>query len=191
MISQDARATSSTPAGSNPRGSQWVELIHEISKCHRLVREALNSHASRWKVNDTEFLTIWICQRSGQDGISQSDLAAAMGASTARISGLVEDLRQRGLLVSHRNPRDRRRQLWRPTNRGSEIIRLVCQQLGETPAVSDLGVSAGDQAKLFGLLRRLSEQSDLSTGLTVFTEDIADEGPCTEAHHESVQRRAV
>lgn len=191
MIPPSTGSTPSACARSEPRGAQWVELIHEISKCHRLVRNALNEHAARWKVNDTEFLVLWLCERAGPDGIAQNELAVAVGASAARMSGLVEDLRGRGLLVSHRSQQDRRRQLWQPTADGTQILHHVQKTLADTSAVAGVSTSLGEQQTLFDLLRRLTRTSENSSGLALFTEDLPDREPCTEAHHENAHRRAV
>jgi DNA-binding MarR family transcriptional regulator len=191
MISPPTGSTPSAYARSEPRGKRWVELIHGISRCHRLMRDALNALASRWKVNDTEFLVLWLSERAGADGIAQAELVVAIGASAARISGMVEDLRQRGLLVSHRSQKDRRRQLWRPTAEGTRILHHVCQTLAESPAAAGANISISEQKMLFDLLRRLTNSSDNSTGLALFTEDPPSREPCTEAHHENAHRRAV
>ena len=191
MISPSTGSTPAASARSEPRGKRWVELIHEISKCQRLMRDALNALASRWKVNDTEFLTLWLSDRAGADGIAQSELVVAIGASAARISGLVEDLRRRGLLASHRSQKDRRRQLWRPTADGAQLLHHVCESLAESPAAAGKSISISEQRMLFDLLRRLTHSSDNSTGLALFTEDSPGRQLCTEAHHENAHRRAV
>ena len=191
MIPPSTGSTPSACARSEPCGAQWVELIHEISKCHRLVRDALNEHAGRWNVNDTEFLVLWLCERAGSDGIAQNELAVAVGASAAGMSGLVEKLRGRGLLASRRGRQDRRRQLWQPTDDGTHILRDVCAALENTPAVAGLTISFQEQRTLFDLLQRLTQTSDNSTGLALFKDDLPDREPRTEAHHENAHRRAV
>jgi DNA-binding MarR family transcriptional regulator len=60
---------------------------------------------------------------------SQLELAQRMGMSPAQISGLVEVLRQRALLVSERSPRDRRRQTWRLTAAGEKVLIALDTQL--------------------------------------------------------------
>ena len=191
MIPPPTGSTRSACARSEPCGAQWVELIHEISNCHRLVRNALNEHVSRWNVNDTEFLVLWLCDRAGPDGIAQNELAVAVGASAARMSGLVENLRGRGLLASRRSQQDRRRQLWQPTADGTQILRDVCAALANTPAVAGLTISLQEQQTLFDLLRRLTQTTDPPTGLALFTDDLPNRESSTEAHHENAHRRAV
>jgi DNA-binding MarR family transcriptional regulator len=191
MTSPTADSPPTACKRAEPLGAAWVELIHELSKSHRQVRDALGAVVGRWNLNDTEFLVLWMCERNGPRGIAQNALASAVGASAARISGLVENLRERGLLTSHRSQRDRRRQMWQPTADGLSVLRHVYRALSESHAVAGASISLDERRNLYDLLRRLAGTSDDSIGLALFTEDTPDRKPCTEAHHENAHRRAV
>ena len=191
MIPTSAGSKPSERAPADLDAARLLELIHEISKCHRLVRGALRKHVRRWEVSDTEFLVLWLCERARPTGMAQNELAAAVGVSAARMSGLVEHLRQRGYLISQRSDNDRRRQLWRPTPDGCEILHSIGVCLAESSAAWDSTISLQDQQSLVDLLRRLTCTVDRPTGLALFREEAPDRESSTEAHNESAHRRTV
>jgi DNA-binding MarR family transcriptional regulator len=165
-------------------------LIQEIGQCHRLVRTALNQLTRRWALSDTEFLVLWLCGRARPNGIAQNDLAAAVGASAARMSGLVEQLRHRDLLVSKRSSQDRRRQLWQPTSRGLRTIDAVCAELARVGSDTDSGVSLPDRRSLIDLLRHLTRTIDRPEFLAFCQNGLPEGDTRMEAHHEQARRRA-
>ena len=191
MIPTSAGSKPSERAPDDLDAARLLELIHEISKCHRLVRGALHKHVRRWEMSDTEFLVLWLCERARSTGMAQSELAAAVGVSAARMSGLVEHLRQRGYLISQRSDSDRRRQLWQPTPDGCEILQSISACLSELSAVWDSTISQQDQQSLVDLLRRLTFNVNRPIGLALFREETPDQESCTEAHNENAHRRAV
>ena len=87
----------STPGGAKPpvrapgdvEATRLLDFIHEILACHQLIRRALLEHVRRWEMSDVEFLALWLCERAQAAGMPQSELAAAVGVSAARMSGLV------------------------------------------------------------------------------------------------------
>jgi DNA-binding MarR family transcriptional regulator len=191
MIPSTSGSTPPVSAQCKLHGIQWVELICEISKYQRLVRNVLNEQVGRWALSDTEFLVLWLCERAGPEGIAQNELATAVSVSAAGMSGFVEKLRSRGVLESHRSPQDRRRQLWRPTKDGTRLLRDVCSALSKPTAVAGVAISLEEQRTLFDLHRCLTQDIDQSTGLALYRENSPDREPCTEAHHENARRRAV
>lgn len=75
------------------------------------------------------FSVLQACAEGTEKGLAQNDLAAATGSSPAHISGLVEQMRRDGWLDGHRDPTDRRRQVWRLTPTGQAIWQAIVLEL--------------------------------------------------------------
>jgi DNA-binding MarR family transcriptional regulator len=133
-----------------------VELTHELSRCHRLLRVWLQDRLRPWKIRDTEFLVLWLCDRFAAQGVVQHELAAAVGVSEAQMSGLVERLRQNGLLVGCRGEPDRRRQYWRLTAEGTDLLARVRAAVNEWPAGTLASCLLPDQRALLQLVQKLA-----------------------------------
>src|SRR5699024_6079634 len=90
----------------------------------------------RHDLSDVEMSLLWQCHRAIPVGQGQIELATAMSVSPAQISGLVEQLRERGLLAGCRDPRDRRRQVWQVTPAGNHLLEQVLVELEPLAAQS-------------------------------------------------------
>lgn len=108
---------------------RWAELVEHISSHGRLLRRALGERVVRHGLNDSQFSILWACLKAPQSGLAQNELAAELGLSAAHVSGQVEQLRDRGLLDGERGQRDRRRQMWRLSAGGHELLQQLLRQL--------------------------------------------------------------
>ena len=93
-------------------------------------------------VGETEFRLLWLLQDgAGQSPefphVDQSCLAQQLAVSPAQVSGLVERLQSRGLLEHQSCDDDRRRQLWRLTAAGRELIAGVVAALARSVAAKE------------------------------------------------------
>ena len=143
-------------APTQANGGTLVELIHGLSRCHRLLRTWLDEQLRPWNLRDTEFWVLWLCGRSASGGVVQHELAAAAGVSEAQMSGVVERLRQNGLLIGCRSEPDRRRQYWRLTAAGNELLGRIHEVLGEWPSDAETAFSRQDQGTLLELVQKLT-----------------------------------
>lgn len=125
---------------SDPAPNAWLSLVLKLSQCSRQLRRALAELASQHGLSDTDSLALWVCQQSGAVGQPQHDLATQMGISPAQLSGLLEALGERGLLIGRRPSHDRRRQYWRITPVGAELLRQLFADLSAwcRPLVGEL-----------------------------------------------------
>ncbi len=151
------------PAGENvphepmrADGGTLVELIHELSRCQRLLRAWLDERLRPWDLRDTDFWALWLCSRWAPRGVVQHELATAAGVSEAQMSGLVERLRQNGLLIGCRSEPDRRRQYWRLTAAGNELLTRIRAGLGEWPTATAMAFSRQDRGTLLELVQKLT-----------------------------------
>ncbi len=75
-------------------------------------------------LKEAEFRLLWALF-SGDTRFHQAELAESLGCSPAQVSGLVERQRLRGLIVGQAASGDRRRQIWRITPQGCELLEKV------------------------------------------------------------------
>jgi MarR family transcriptional regulator, organic hydroperoxide resistance regulator len=92
----------------------------------------------------------------GQRGpMPMSDLAGTLRCDTSNVTGIVDRLEDRGLVVRGSAPHDRRVKLLELTEHGAEIGRELGRRLSEPPAGLS-ALSASDQRVLRDLLRRVA-----------------------------------
>jgi DNA-binding MarR family transcriptional regulator len=103
------------------RVDQFLRLMFWASAAGRNLRRCLNVVARSAELTDGELLAVWLCLGEA-GGMVQGELAAALGISPAQMSGIVERLRQRGLIEMHRQALDRRRQVWRGTTAARQLL---------------------------------------------------------------------
>jgi DNA-binding MarR family transcriptional regulator len=99
-----------------------LHLLLDASAATRAWRSQLAEQVAACEVTDQEFFTLWLCAEAPAGCRGQGDLAGALGVSAAQMSGLVERLRQRGLLQVERLGNDRRRQVWMLTSAGITLL---------------------------------------------------------------------
>ena len=128
-VPQSAACPDTSWTGSAER---LLRLVYRTSTSARQLRRLLAERVARWNLSDSEMLILWLCGRPGKSGTVQGELASALGISPAQTSALVEGLRKRGLLQQERSPLDRRRQIWRLSAAGENLL----GQMG--PVITDL-----------------------------------------------------
>jgi DNA-binding MarR family transcriptional regulator len=147
-----------------PSDATLLLLIHRVSSAGRALRRLLADQATAVGLSDAEVLVVWLCTARG---MVQGDLATAIGVSPALMSGTVERLRQQGLIEMHRVPVDRRRQVWRATERGQHLLGALRPILTALAEQIDARLPAAELA----LARDLCER------LTIAAQDAADQLP--------------
>ena len=86
-------------------------------------------------MSEGEFRLLWLLRdnletNSPRETLSQKDMAAQLGFSTAQISAVVEQLRGQGLIVVVPTPGDRRRQGWQLSSSGASLVEALAQLVG-------------------------------------------------------------
>jgi DNA-binding MarR family transcriptional regulator len=143
----------SSPSNPPAAEADLFRIVQRASSAGRALRRLLADHATAADVSDAELLMIWLCSHG--PGMVQGDLAGTIGVSPALMSGMVERLRKRSLLEMQRSLVDRRRQVWRTTEMGQQLLaelRPVLVRLAEQLAAQLL---PGDQQTLESLCERL------------------------------------
>ena len=110
----------------------WLELVQAVSLCGRQLRKALAEVAAPHQLSDTEVLILWACCGTTSVGLGQHELAALVGISPAQLSGLVDRLSAQDLLIGRRPAHDRRRQYWRLSEPGEEMMEQLALDLARS-----------------------------------------------------------
>jgi DNA-binding MarR family transcriptional regulator len=148
-----------------------LELLHELAACQRRLRRHLDGGLRVGTLGYTELLVLWLCDRAPDSGVLQKDLAIETGVSSAQMSGLVEQLRQRGLLVAVRRPQDRRQQFWYLSGEGRRLLDDVRQVLSVAFEPLRERFTIEEERRLRGLLQRVCTASDGPQTLGLFAPD--------------------
>lgn len=97
---------------SSPKSSAELGLLAlRLASCGRGLRELIQSELASAELTELDFLLLCLVESSDGAAQHQKILSARMAVSPARLSALVESLRQRELIEVQRHPKDRRRQI--------------------------------------------------------------------------------
>jgi len=119
-------------------------------------RDGLARGAAHCRLAETEFIVLCACVAAEPDGLSQTGLVARLGVSPGQVSGLVERLRQAGLLEARRSAADRRRQFWQVTSAGRQAAETVLNHLETWASGIEASLNAGAAANLIAALDQLA-----------------------------------
>ena len=147
-----------------------MRLVYWTSRAGRDLRRCLSDAASVAGLSDSELLTVWLCLDDEGRGMVQGELAAALGVSPAQMSGIVERLRQRGLIEMQRQALDRRRQLWRGTASAKVTFAQMIRPLAAIAAGLAASLPAADQQAVQSLCRRLAQAAESHTEIQLYPE---------------------
>ena len=173
------------PSGIDDLGP--VELLRLVSRCERELRRALADRVRHLAISDVELFVLWLCYTAHEPGVAQNELAGAAGVSAAQMSGLVERLRQRGLLLPKRCAEDRRRQYWNLTDEGSRTLHEIQADFGAVSAALTRHLSIDEQKLLASLLERLARAAERPLALRAVSPDTDDSGQHREVRDENAK----
>jgi DNA-binding MarR family transcriptional regulator len=98
-------------------------------------------------------------------GISQRELATALGMHASRLVAVVDEMESMGLLVREANAEDRRTHSLQVTDKGREMmgeIAMISVQHNEALCAA---LNEEERAVLVGLLQRIADQQGLIRGV--------------------------
>jgi DNA-binding MarR family transcriptional regulator len=136
-----------------PADRMLLVLIHRVSSAGRALRRLLADAAAAVGLTDAELLIVWLC---AERGVVQGELATAIGVSPALMSGTVERLRQRELIEMQRSTVDRRRQVWRATTAGQQLLDALRPSLAALAEQLGTKISAAERTSARELCDRLA-----------------------------------
>jgi DNA-binding MarR family transcriptional regulator len=88
----------------------------------RRAARALAEWAQQFSLSEAEFQLLWCLRSAVAEGLDQTRLSRALTTSPANVSTTVERLRTRGWICQQAIAGDRRRQCWRLTSGGQELL---------------------------------------------------------------------
>ncbi|MFM2097178.1 MAG: HTH-type transcriptional repressor NicR [Planctomycetota bacterium] len=135
---------------------RWIHVMQVVALCNRQLRRALADATSLCHLSDTEFFLLWACHEGPQHGVGQHDMASVLGVSGAQMSGMVYDLRDRGLLLLDRPAWDRRRQLLRITSSGRSLLDQTLSNLAPLARELERALPDNELAMLLALISQMT-----------------------------------
>ena len=100
---------------------------------------------------------------ASQPGIDQRPLARTVGLDTSTITGVIDRLESRGLLVRSASPEDRRVLQLTPTDAAIQLLAAIAPSTLSTQKLVLDPLSEDEQAELTRMLRKLvTKNNDLS-----------------------------
>jgi DNA-binding MarR family transcriptional regulator len=118
-----------------------------------LHRQSDQSLQERLGIGLSQFKILMILQ--WQPHIAQRQLADCLGQTEASISRQVKLLHEKGMLVTHIDPAERRRHLTTPTAKGIKIIQAAHEVVAQYYAPIFELLNSKEQEQFFAILKRL------------------------------------
>ncbi len=137
-----------------------LDLARKIQICQTQTTQLLGQWIKRRcessrSLNPQDIILLSFCQQQQRQGVSQRQLARGTGSSPARISNRLESLRRQGLVTGFRTTSDRRRQTWRLTPAGSQLLEQLSQSTNSDDVIRAFDVAL----KMAGLTRAEAGES--------------------------------
>jgi DNA-binding MarR family transcriptional regulator len=102
-----------------------------------------------------------LVQLADRQGLSQQQLADAMGVHRNVMVGLIDQLEERGLVRRERHPRDRRAHQLQLTDQAHAVLAQANGAVDELEDEIFAGFDDREHSRLIALLRRAAKQADL------------------------------
>ena len=102
-----------------------------------------------------------LVQLTAQEGLSQQQLADAMGVHRNVMVGLIDELEERDLVRRERHPRDRRAHRLQLTDRAHAALAQANAAFDELEDEIFAGFDTREHSRLITLLQRVAKQADL------------------------------
>lgn len=127
-------------------------LIHEVA---RLMKRRFEDEAQAHGITLPQWRTLAVMAQN--EGIAQSDIAAAIDADPMTMSGILDRLDKRGLIERYPDPRDSRAKMARITTEGHALFEEA-RSVGIAMYESALeGVDANQQQVAIAALTRMRD----------------------------------
>jgi DNA-binding MarR family transcriptional regulator len=112
----------------------------------KLASRQLAAWVDGFPVGESEFRLLWelhtACADAGMASFDQAELADRLAVSAAQVSGMVERLRRSQLIARPAVDGDRRRQYWRLTAAGDELVQRIIAAVDASHSADDAGKEA-------------------------------------------------
>jgi MarR family transcriptional regulator for hemolysin len=150
----------------NPRKNHFGYLIHDVAK---QLRRRFDTEAQRHGLTLPQWRVIG--QLAFADGVSQVELAGLIETDPMTVSGLVERLESKGLVVRVTDPGDSRAKIVKITDKARSMVKAMIVISEDVYAEAFDGINDADRASMLGVLTRVS--TNLATHRTSLKEELA------------------
>jgi DNA-binding MarR family transcriptional regulator len=145
--------------GGDCGGSRLVEQLVELAK---RIRQRLDERCEAEGISASRIAVLQAMIRVGDEGCSQTELAALLRLSESNICSLIERMRSSGLLFRFRSKTDRRKSVLILSGRGNQLAHAVSRAQNLEAALLVSALRADQQAALRDLLQLLRDHLDAS-----------------------------
>jgi DNA-binding MarR family transcriptional regulator len=139
----------SNPAVGGSRSARQG-LGASLREAHRLYIRRLQEHLSTRGLTVAQYLHMRVLLEHGP--LTQTEISARLGIEKASSTGALQALEDAGLVVRHRDPRDRRRVIVRLSERGADAATAILPFAREIATGATGGVDEEDLATFFHVL---------------------------------------
>jgi DNA-binding MarR family transcriptional regulator len=134
--------------------------LRAIRRILRANDQGSRALASATGLTPSQILVLQTIERQGET--TPSAIARRLQFGQATVTNIVDRLEEAGLVTRHRNDRDRRQTLLRPTAQGRDILDTAPDLLQQRFQDGFEGLPAWEQAMILAALERLGEILDAS-----------------------------
>lgn len=149
-----------------PDKKHFGYVIHDVA---RLLRRRFDTEAQRHDLTLPQWRVIG--QLAYADHCSQVELAGLIETDPMTVSGLVERLEAKGLVVREMDPDDSRAKIVKITDKARALVSEMKALATEVYAEAFVGISDADRALTLDVLIRVS--ANLSTQRALLKEEVA------------------
>ena len=130
FLGDSAESSVLSLAASGAASVARIDVACQLAAGGKLATRDIARWLRGFQVTEPEFRLLWLlCQsgdrRPGNAAFDQAELAELLVVSPAQVSGAVERLRSLEMLERTTDQRDRRRQHWRLTHGGRQLLSAV------------------------------------------------------------------
>ncbi|MEJ2120190.1 MAG: MarR family transcriptional regulator [Alphaproteobacteria bacterium] len=145
----------SKPADTRPDGYVLEDQIgHVLRRAHQRASAIFSGEFGEFELTPTQFAALAKIADSGE--LSQNLIGRLTAMDPATVQGVIGRLEKRGLIASKPDPGDRRRTLWRLTDKGADLLDRAVPAGIRVTALTLAPLSGAEQKTLLDLLERLS-----------------------------------
>lgn len=137
--------------------SSAIQFLQQLTCTAGRIRTGLASLMDEFGLTEQRFEALRELARRGDEGCSQTELAATLGCAESSVCGLVDKLQDEGWLHRFRSRRDRRRSLLLLTRTGAERL-TAAEQAADTAVQTWLQQISDDE--LLDMVRWLQRFAD-------------------------------
>jgi MarR family transcriptional regulator, lower aerobic nicotinate degradation pathway regulator len=149
---------STRAAGQDPQTQDGYvledQIGHILRRAHQRASSIFNAEFAELALTPTQFAALAKIADGGE--VSQNLLGRLTAMDPATVQGVIGRLQKRGLIASKPDPDDRRRTLWRLTQKGAKLLAQAVPAGIRTTRLTLEPLDPAEQRTLLALLERIS-----------------------------------